>query len=295
MISTSGLTLYGVIGHPIGHSLSPIMHNASFEACGIHATMQAYDIEPDSLKDALDSFVNLGFGGINVTIPHKQKIIPYLDFVDEEAGIVGAVNTVKFDGRKMRGYNTDTYGFLQTLEPLRNSVEGGRFVVLGSGGAASAVTFVLLRYFRTSQIVIASRKSSSARALVDHFKAFHNSRLATSSLDDPALARVIRDSTVVINATPVGMHPNTKSTVLPGVEFRPGQTAVDLVYHPLETEFLRTARLAGARTLSGLEMLLHQGARAFELWTGQTMDVAQMRKLLTEKLDQEGNNEVNGL
>lgn len=288
MIESSGLTLYGIIGHPIGHSLSPIMHNASFEALGIHATMQAYDIAPESLKDALESFASLGFGGINVTIPHKQSIIPYLDFIDEEAGIIGAVNTIKFEGGRMRGFNTDSYGFRQTLEPFRSSIEGSRFIVLGAGGAAHAVTYVLLRFFRTAQIVVASRTSAGSKNLVEHFKGFHGTRLATSTLEDPQLARIVRDSEVIINATPVGMHPKTGQMAVEGVEFRQGQTVIDLVYRPLQTELLRVAKQSGARTVSGLEMFLHQGARAFEIWTGQTTDIGQMRKLLTEKLEKDG-------
>jgi shikimate dehydrogenase len=288
MIESSGLTLYGIIGHPVGHSLSPIMHNASFEALGIHATMQAYDIEPESLKDALESFGSLGFGGINVTIPHKQAIIPLLDFIDEEAGFIGAVNTVKFEGGKLQGFNTDSFGFLQTLEPLRSSIEGSRFVVLGAGGAARAVTYVLLRFFRTSQIIVAARTSSGSRALVEHFKGFHGTKLATATLDDPHLARIMHDSEVIINATPVGMHPTTGQMVVGKAEFREGQTVIDLVYRPLETELLRQAKQKGARTVSGLEMFIHQGARAFEIWTGRGMDIERIRRLLTQRLQRDG-------
>ncbi len=287
MIESSGLTLYGIIGHPVGHSLSPIMHNASFEALGIHASMEVYDIKPESLRDALESFSKLGFGGINVTIPHKQSIMPYLDHIDEEAGIIGAVNTVRFLNGKTQGFNTDSYGFLQTLEPYRSSIEGSRFVVLGAGGAARAVTYVLLRFFRTAQIVIAARSASGSKALVEHFKGFYGSRMATSTFDNPHLSRMIRDSDVIINATPVGMFPKTGELVVDGTEFRTGQTVVDLIYRPLQTELLRRATQGGARTVSGLEMFIHQGARAFEIWTGKRMDIDLMRKLLTGMLEKD--------
>jgi len=287
MIESSGLTLYGIIGHPVGHSLSPVMHNASFEALGLHATMEVYDIKPESLKDALESFIKLGFGGINVTIPHKQTIIPFLDDIDEEAGIIGAVNTVRFRDGRTEGFNTDAHGFRQTLEPYRSSIEGSRFVVLGAGGAARAVTYVLLRFFRTAQIVIAARTASGSKTLVEHFKGFHGSRLAASTLDDPHLSRMVRDSEVIINATPVGMFPKTGEAVVEGTEFRDGQTVVDLIYRPLQTELLRRAKQHGARAVSGLEMFIHQGARAFEIWTGKGMDIDRVRILLTGMLEQE--------
>ncbi len=284
MIPTTDLKLYGIIGHPIGQTLSPLMHNAAFEALNIHATMQPYDIEPESLKDALESFASLGFGGLNVTIPHKQTIIPLLDYVDEEASIIGAVNTVKFEGKEMRGFNTDAYGFLKTLEPFRASLEGSRFVVLGAGGASRAVTYVLLKYFRTQQIIVVSRSHSASKDLIEHFKNFHGSRLAVGTFQDPQLPTILQRSEVIINATPVGMYPRTDDSIIEGIAFRPEQTVVDLIYRPLQTKLLTKAQNNGARIIRGLEMLIYQGARAFELWTGQQMDIPAVRKVLEARL-----------
>jgi shikimate dehydrogenase len=283
----SDLKLFGIIGHPVGHSLSPLMHNTAFEALGIRASMSAFDIEPQSLKEAIQGFATMEFGGINVTIPHKETIVQYLDEIDEEASIIGAVNTVKFRDGKSSGHNTDAHGFLKTLEPFRSSIEGGKFVVLGAGGAARAVVFVLLKYFRTNQIVIASRSQTRANDLMEHFKGSGQSKLTPFDLRDPQFARVFEISDVVINATPAGMYPSTMELPLPNPPFKASQKVVDLIYRPLRTLFLQRAEQAGAQIISGLEMFLHQGARAFQLWTGQQMDTHLVRNVLIRKLDQE--------
>lgn len=284
MNEPGGLKLYGIIGHPIGHSLSPLLHNTAFEALGMRASMSAFDIEPDSLKEALQGFIALEFGGLNVTIPHKEAIMPLLDEIDEEASIIGAVNTVTFDHGKTRGFNTDSFGFLQTLEPYRSSVDGSKFIVLGAGGAARAVVYVLLKYFRSTQIVIASRSDARTHDLIEHFKG--NSRIKLSALNpnDSQFDRVFQSSHVIINATPAGMIPNTNAMPIPHPEFRSSHMVVDLIYRPLRSQFLQRAAEAGAQTISGLEMFIHQGARSFEIWTGKKMDTTLVRAALARKL-----------
>lgn len=278
------LRLYGIIGHPIGHSLSPLMHNTAFDVLGMHCAMQAFDIKPQSLKDALQGFVSLDFGGLNVTIPHKEAIIPLLQEIEDEASIIGAVNTVKFDHNSTTGYNTDAYGFLQTLEPYRSTVDGAQFVLLGAGGAARAVVFVLLKHFRTTRIVVASRSVSRANSLIEHFRGFDHSKLSAFSLDDPQLPRILETPGVIVNATPAGMYPNTGGVPLKEIPFREDHVVVDLIYRPLQTEFLRHAAESGAQTISGLEMFIHQGARAFEIWTGKLMDTVAVRAAIVEHL-----------
>lgn len=292
MNQPSGLKLYGIIGHPLGHTLSPLLHNTAFEDLGMSASMSAFDIESQSLKEALQGFAALDFGGINVTIPHKEAIISLLDEIEEEAGIIGAVNTVKFDNGKTKGFNTDAFGFLQSLEPYRSAVDGGKFVVLGAGGAAHAVVYVLLKHFRSSRIVIASRSDARTHDLIEHFKG--NSRLKLSALNpgDPQFSRVFETSDVIINATPVGMSPQTDAMPTPHPSFRKSHLVIDLVYRPLTTMFLRRATEAGAQTISGLEMFIHQGARAFEIWTGKKMNAPLVRHVIARKLEEETNPSV---
>jgi shikimate dehydrogenase len=287
MNEPTSLKLYGIIGHPISQSLSPLLHNTAFEALGLNASMSAFDIEPQSLNEALQGFTTMEFGGINVTIPHKESIIPLLDEIDEEASIIGAVNTVKFQDGKTIGYNTDAFGFLQTLEPIRSSIEGGEFVVLGSGGAARAVVYVLLKHFRTKQIVIASRSISRVNDLIEHFKGSNQTKLSPFGLSNPQIARIIESSDVVINATPAGMFPRTNELPIPNPQFRAGQTAIDLIYRPEKTQFLRRASHEGARIVSGLEMFIHQGARAFEIWTGLVMNTQLAHEVLRRRLKEE--------
>jgi shikimate dehydrogenase len=281
------LKLFGIIGHPIGQSLSPLMHNTAFEDLGMKASMSAFDIAPESLKEALQGFATLEFGGINVTIPHKETIMQYLDTIDEEASTIGAVNTVRYLDGRTSGFNTDAYGFLKTLEPFRSSVEGGKFVVLGAGGAARAVVYVLLKFFRTSQIVIASRSTSRTTELVEHFKSSGQLALTPFDLNDSQFGRIFQVADVVVNATPAGMFPSPKQLPFPNPSFQAAQTVVDLIYRPMNTLFLQLASQAGARIISGLEMFIHQGARAFQIWTGQSMNTELVRRILTRKLEQE--------
>jgi shikimate dehydrogenase len=287
MNQSGSLKLYGIIGHPIGHTLSPLLHNTAFQALGMSASMSAFDIEPQTLKEALQGFITLDFGGLNVTIPHKETIIPLLDEIDEEAGIIGAVNTVKFENGKTKGFNTDSFGFLQTLEPFRSAIDGSKFLVLGAGGAAHAVVYVLLKHFRSSQIVIASRSDARTHDLIENFKG--NSRIKLSAVNpvDSQFARVFEASDVIVNATPAGMIPNIDSMPIPDPRFRGSQIVMDLVYRPLTTKFLRIAGRAGAQTISGLEMFIYQGARAFEIWTGKKMDTDLVRQSVVRKLGEE--------
>lgn len=287
MIPSTGLRLYGIIGHPISQSLSPLMHNTNFESLGMRASMQAYDIEPHSLKEALQGFITLDFGGLNVTIPHKESIIPFLDEVDEEAGIIGAVNTVRFDKKKLTGFNTDAYGFQQMLEPHRSSLDGGRFIVFGAGGAARAVVYVLLKHFRTNQLIVASRTVSRANDLIDHFRAINQAKLSAFSMSNPSLQRILQSCDVIINATPVGMFPKTNELPAQDLKFRKGQFVLDLIYRPIKTQLLRRAADDGALTISGLEMFLHQGAQAFKIWTGRSMNTQSVRAAIVEKLEHE--------
>lgn len=287
MNQPDGLKLFGIIGHPIGHTLSPLLHNTAFHALGVSASMSAFDIEPQSLKEALQGFVAMDFGGLNVTIPHKETIIPLLDEIDEEAGVIGAVNTVKFEGGRTKGYNTDSYGFLQTLSPFRSAIDGSKFLVLGAGGAAHAVVYVLLKHFRSSQIVIASRSDARTHDLIEHFKGNSQIKLSPVNVADPQLARVFEDSDVIVNATPAGMIPNTDSLPLPSPRFRGSQIVMDLVYRPPTTKFLRVAGEAGAQTISGVEMFIEQGARAFEIWTNSKMDTDLARQVVLKKLGEE--------
>lgn len=287
MLNDSGLKLFGVIGHPIAHSLSPLMYNTAFEALGLHCSMQALDIGPESLHDAIQSFRALGFGGVSVTLPHKERILSFLDDIEEEARVIGAVNTIQFLEGKAIGYNTDVYGFKQSLEPYRSKIDGSIFAVLGAGGAARAVVYVLLKHYRSSQIVIVSRSLTRSRDLIEHFKDIDEHKLTVINVEDPGLLSLLGSAKLIVNATPVGMHPRWHEIPIPPEYLDRDHVVFDLVYRPLKTKLLAGAEQRGATPISGMEMLLQQGSRAFEIWTGLQMDVEAVRATVLAFLQNE--------
>jgi shikimate dehydrogenase len=277
---------YGVIGHPIGHSLSPLLHTTAYSLVGLECTYEAFDVTPESLINCLDEFAHLGFSGLNVTIPHKEQVASRMEVLSDEAGAVGAVNTIVFDGGHLSGDNTDVYGVEGSLTPYRDSFEGESVLVLGAGGTSRAIVYALLTRFRPSEIVIANRNRLRADELVRHFQPYSTTTsLLASSADDATLYRLSGKARLIINATPVGMSPAVGASPLgEDVRFDSNQVVFDLIYTPMTTKLLSMAKKDGARTISGLEMFLYQGARSFELWLGKRMPIDKLRDVLETEL-----------
>ena len=278
---------FGVIGHPISHSLSPLLHNTAFSLLGLECRYEAFDIEPSLLEDAIRNFKAKGFSGLNVTIPHKESVLAFLDEQTEEAKAVGAVNTLIFEGSRIRGENTDIYGVQASLEEYRSGIQGKKAVVLGAGGSARGAAYALLNKLSLGEVVIVNRKLDRANELIADLMPYAGKALLRAvALSSAEADSSLEQASVVINATSVGMHPATdQSPVSDTAKFQPGQIVMDLVYTPLETKFLVQASRCGARTISGLEMFLHQGARSFEIWLGRTMPVEQLRPVIAHKLN----------
>lgn len=264
--------LAGIIGWPVEHSLSPAMHNAAFEALGLNWRYAAFPVPPELLGDAVRGLRALGIAGANVTIPHKEAVIPFLDVLSPAAKAIGAVNTVCMDGKYLLGDNTDVHGFLAALDQAEVPLHGRRALVLGAGGSARAVVYGLL--LRGTQVFIRARTPARARRLADDMRA------VVEGGQVEAVEQVPAEVDLVVNCTPVGMWPHHDGeNPLPAeVRLHSGMAVMDLVYRPLETALLRQARLAGARAVSGLEMLVWQGAVAFKHWTGQEAPVEVMRQ-----------------
>lgn len=277
---------YGVIGHPVAHSLSPLMHNTAFAALGLDSIYEAYDVRFESLRTAVQDFRQRGFAGLNVTLPHKERIIGFLDRVTAEAKAIGAVNTVAEEDGRLVGYNTDAEGFSRSIEPLRSKIAGTTVLVLGAGGAARAVAYVLLVSYAPRQLIIANRSLQRAEELAARCEALGtNTSIEVAGLAGWELRQAVETSSLIVNSTSLGMAPEADRSPLMGeAPFRCDQVVVDLVYTPLETAFLRQAAGVGARTISGLEMFLYQGARSFELWTGQPMPMEKVRPLIENEL-----------
>ena len=277
---------FGVIGHPIAHSLSPLMHNTAYALLGLDCTYDSFDIAPESLSDALKDFANRGFCGLNVTIPHKERVSLQVHELSDEARVVGAVNTIRFEGGRLRGSNTDVYGAEVTLEPYRKSLHGEKVLLLGAGGTSRAIIYALLKRFSPAEIVIANRNRERADELMKHFQPHAKSIvLKTSPADKNTLSHVVSDARLIINATSIGMPPAIDvSPIGEWAHFHSNQIVFDLIYTPLSTKLLTIAERGGARTISGLEMFLHQGARSFELWLGKQMPVEQIRPVIENEL-----------
>jgi shikimate dehydrogenase len=254
--------ILGVIGHPVAHSASPAMHNAALRATGLDFVYVAFAVPPEGAAGVGDAMRALNIRGLNVTVPHKQAVS---DCLDEVSG-------------RLYGHNTDSYGLLASLRQ-----DGGlerlpaKVVLLGAGGAARAILYALLAAEEVEHVSLLNRTTTRAEALADDMGG--GSRVTVGRLGD---VEPLTDAGLLINSTAMGLEPETNaSPVGDGAGLHDGMVVVDIVYKPLETRLLQQARAAGARAVDGLGMLVHQGARAFEIWTGVAPPVAAMRRAIT--------------
>ncbi len=276
--------LVGIMGHPIAHTLSPAMHNAAFNAMGLEYCYLPFDVRPHDLGKALTGLGALGCKGLNVTIPHKRAVLPFLDDLSREARLIGAVNTIEFRGSRLIGHNTDGQGFTTAFRrECRVLLRGKRALLLGAGGAARAVAVQLL-VEGVHRLTLANRTLRKAQRLVqDLRKHFPRRELKALPLERRHLVSVVRDAQIIINATSVGMKPGGKIPMPSGL-LRPDLIVCDLIYYPPMTTLLKEARRAGAKTLNGMGMLLWQGALAFEIWMRKKPPVDVMGKALLKAL-----------
>lgn len=278
----------GVFGCPVEHTFSPALHNAAFKAAGLDYVYVPFTVSPRSLAGAMEAIKALGLAGVNVTVPHKEAVLPLLDELSGEAEMTGAVNTVINRSGRLYGDNTDGKGYLAALKEAGFDPAGRTVLFLGAGGAARAVA-VQLALAGAGKLVFANRTGARASDLARFVAEKTGVRAEVTPWPDRAgdklPAGVLAGADLVVQATSLGMSPNVNETVpLPFECFRPGQAASDLVYNPVETLFLKKAAGAGAVTLSGLGMLLHQGALAFKLWTGVPAPLEIMREALQKEL-----------
>nr|WP_307390192.1 shikimate dehydrogenase [Bacillus horti] len=277
--------LFGLMAHPVHHSLSPLMHNAAYKALGIGHQYQAFDIAPEQLGKAIAAIRTLGIGGVNVSIPHKEKVIEFLDEIDDEAKVIGAVNTIvrQEDGR-LKGYNTDGEGYVRSLlAETKVELPTASILLLGAGGAAKGIGIYLLK-MGAQKITIANRTLAKAEELQKQLEAYsgspHIHTLSLEELDETKLG----EFTLIIHTTPTGMWPNIEQVPLSLKGIRPATIVSDIVYNPLHTAFLKQAESEGAIIHEGLGMFLYQGALAFERFTGLEAPIEVMKKEVVEQL-----------
>lgn len=282
----------GLIGYPVKHSISPIFQQAAFDALGIDARYELWETPPEQVAEAAALLRQPDCLGANVTIPHKQAMLRYVDVVDGTAEAIGAINTIvrRADGC-LAGFNTDVEGFARAIqEDAATTLRSKRVVVLGSGGAARAVVASSLAD-RVAELVICARRPASAQLVLDEFArrgfgAGCRSRAIALRRDSPETERAIRECNILVNATPVGMagHSDDEEMLFPAEWLSSNTLVCDLIYNPPLTPLLRAARQRGARVLNGLPMLVNQGAAAFERWTGHSAPIELMRRKAMEAL-----------
>ena len=278
---SGGTKIVGVFGYPVKHSSSPAMHNAAFRACNLNYVYLAFEVKPESLGQALRGLPALGIRGVNLTIPHKENALKFMDKLSSEAAAMGAVNTVVIDHSVLTGHDTDTEGFLKSLsEESGFEPQGQKAMVLGAGGASRAVLFGLARA-KVSEIVIANRTIARAEKLASETCGkFPEVKTKTIPLSTNSITEEMASCSLLVNATPLGM--NGENPIRNADCFHKNLTVYDLIYIPQSTPLLKEAKKAGARTIGGLNMLVYQGAISFELWTGIKPPISIMKDAAEE-------------
>lgn len=266
----------GVIGDPIEHSLSPIIHNAAFRSLKLDFAYLTFKVSPAQVGNAVAGMRSLGIVGLNVTMPHKEAVISHLDHIDENAKFLNAVNTIHNRDGKLFGYNTDGVGALMALKENRANPKGKRVLLLGCGGAARAIAYTLSK--EIDELMILNRTVSEAKELASLLKKNLGKKVNAEELSEDKIKAKIADSDILINATSVGMKPNANQSLVNAEWLKPNLTVMDIVYNPIETKLAKDAKSAGAKAVSGLEMLIYQGAASFEIWTKKQAPVKVMRE-----------------
>lgn len=269
-----------LIGNPVKHSLSPLMHNAAAEYYGMDIRYLAVELQPSELGSLAAYLNNEHLKGVNITIPYKQMMLNYVDELSSGCREIGAINTIKKNKNRLIGYNTDVSGFLKPLEPFRDEIENARAIIFGTGGASKAIAHGL-QQLNTGELIVVSRQPHQQK------NSRRGDNLTFCSYD--AWPSYANETTLIVNATPLGMSPDTQTSPVQAdqVEHLKHKICYDIVYKPLKTTFLKMAEEVNARTIGGLEMLIHQGSSSFELWTGNPFPIDYIRDILNDHLAHE--------
>ena len=276
--------ILGIIGHPISHSMSPMMHNFALDELNLDYVYIAFDVIAKNLENAMNGIKALKIHGLNVTIPHKETVIQYLDEIDPLALEIGAVNTIKLQNGLLHGKNTDAEGAKQALHNAGINLSGLDVVLIGSGGAAKAISYCLIQ--KINHLTILNRTEQNAKQLVNRLKNDAQSKIIAKKLNIPNLSNEIKSANILINATPVGMYPSQHGSIVSKDMLHKDLVVFDLIYNPLETQLIKDAKLIGCKTLNGLDMLINQGALAFEWWTNHKPNTKSMKRKLIQILSE---------
>lgn len=273
----------GIIGKPLTHSLSPLIHNSVLTLMNLNYVYLPFEIGKNQVPAALEALRTLNIKGINVTVPYKEVVIPYLDEIDAPAAACGAVNVIKNEQGKLYGYNTDGKGFIRALGDEGVTV-AGRALLIGAGGASRAVSYELAQAGMKT-IDILDLDENKAKRLAEFIQSVSSCSVSGAEMSDSRLEALIGENDLIINCSPVGMFPRGGETPVSNLTgIRPGVAVCDLIYNPLQTRFLEIAAAAGARTMNGLGMLIHQAALTLEILLGVSPPADFMKEVAHEHL-----------
>ena len=277
--------VFGIIGDPVEHTLSPGMHNAAFKKLDMNNIYVPFHVNAEELEDAIAGAYALGIKGLNITIPHKTEVIKYLDYLDIAAGLIGAVNTIEFGKDGAVGHNTDGIGAVRAINEI-TSVKNKKVMILGAGGAARAVAFQIL-ISGAKNLVISNRTIERASELRDDLVEKLEPDVLVTDLGHE-LERELKDTDILVNTTPIGMYPNISQKPIVTADMMHEDLVVnDIVYNPLKTGLLNEAEKAGAKPISGVKMLMYQGVESFKIWTGIEPPVEVFKKALMDQMNLE--------
>lgn len=282
MVVSGKTRVYGVIGDPIEHTLSPVMHNAAFEALKLDCVFLAFKVKSAEVGNAISGMRAFNIQGLNVTMPHKETVIKHLDEIDPTARFLNAVNTIQNKNGKLLGFNTDGVGALKALRANQVDPKDKKVLLLGAGGAARAVAYSLSQ--EVGELVILNRTPKPAEELASFLKKTSNKKITVGLLSPETIETNLADTDILINATSIGMKPNADQSPIKEEWLRRNLAVMDIVYNPVETKLAKNAKAAKATVVSGIEMLIYQGAASFEIWTSCKAPVEVMRKAALNNL-----------
>ncbi|BHH81940.1 shikimate dehydrogenase [Desulforhopalus sp. 52FAK] len=275
---TTATKLYVLLGNPLGHTISPPMHNLAFKKLDMDSCYFPVEVSTENLGTVFKGLSKMNMGGMNVTVPHKINIVDHLDELDPVAATIGAVNTICFIDGKTKGFNTDGEGFIQSLEEEASiSVQGKRFFIIGCGGAARAIAMTLA-FKGAEKIFISNRTASKAATLASEINKKIRPCAEAVPAENADQKKVLTGCDVVINSTSIGMHPDVDLLPIDASLILPDHIVADIVYNPHETKLLQVAKAKGCTTVPGLGMLIYQGVAAFTIWTGVKPPVKEMQE-----------------
>lgn len=279
----------GIIGYPIIHTLSPVMHNKAFEVLNYNAVYVPFEVEPNRLKEAISGIKAMGIRGVNITIPHKESVMEYLDEIDPLARSIKAVNTIVNEEGILTGYNTDGIGFLRSLQVEGISLDHKKVMILGSGGAARAIATCSLKNTKLSELSVVGRTTENIVNLTKDLETiFDPERIFSYKFGSKELSEAMTEIDVVINCTPLGLSPKVSQSPLSQEEvnlLNDNTIIADTIYNPSVTQLMHYGNKRGLKTIGGLGMLLYQGIASFELWTGLKPPEEAMQQALMNAMN----------